>query len=153
MGIRKHLRESITAWSSLLDEFADTASKRTISQQFERTKKVSDFIGFLTRLAFLAAIQSFISSEMAESSAIWSWVLAVFGALIFFVQLYFSYSISYIITKFFTRIIPILIDGNKDFIPGFNMKSIIMISIMLILQLFYFIIFSLIAGMMSDRIG
>lgn len=153
MGIRKHLRESIAAWSLLLDEFADTASKRTISQQFERTKKVSDFIGFLTRLAFLAAIQSFISSEMDDSSVIWKWTLAVFGAIIFFVQLYFSYSISYIITKFFLIALPILLDTDRDFRPGQNSKSVIMFSVLIIIQMFYFIIFSLIVGMMSDRVG
>lgn len=131
----KELRKE-TGW--LLAHRINIAENRTVGEQFYRTKKFSDFVGFLTRLMFLAAIQAFITEASKTASIPYQFIYAFVGAVLLLVQLYFSYAISAIVTKTVLKVIPKLLDIDMSFQLGRNKPTVIFFIVLALLQVLYF---------------
>ncbi|MFF0920816.1 hypothetical protein ACFYE8_14035 [Rhizobium leguminosarum] len=138
MAFKDDLKEVSEAVGWFFTNRLNTASARSVSEQFDRTKKVSDFVGFLTRLMFLAAIQAFISEASKNASITSQFIYAIVGIILLLIQAYFSYSISFIVTKAVIKTIPERLSIDMSFELGRNRQTVLFFAILLFLQFVYF---------------
>lgn len=145
-AVKAALREIASKFADYFQSVAD----RTLSEQFNITKNASDFVGFITNLAFLATIQSFINIEFQKSTYYGMIPLLIVGVFIGFVQLYFSISLSQTISKIVMQIYDNFINLTD---PDINKSPLVTTLILLITQIMYFFMVRYISRMVEIHLG
>lgn len=83
-----------------------------LSAQFDHVKKLSDFVGFITRILFLSIIINFVEFSIGHSNWLMKLPLLIFMFFLILFQLYFSAAFGILLSKFVFKFVPSLFTIN-----------------------------------------
>ncbi len=150
MTYKEAAKAALSELALKIGEYGQSVADRTISEQFNITKNASDFVGFLTNIAFLATVQSFINIELNKANYLEMIPLLAVGVFFLLVQLYFSISLSQTIYKITIRLYENYINILD---PDIKKSSRVIFVIILVTQVVYYFMVRYITRMVEAHLG